>query len=85
MCMKTKETWTNRPTESGHLRRNDMLLTAKTSVVTHKMTQNAVKNIIPARINVLCWKPLMNSARRLTDGIMLPMVSKLRTVARLQD
>jgi len=32
MCMKTKETWTNRPTEIGHLRRNDMLFAEKSAV-----------------------------------------------------
>jgi hypothetical protein len=42
MCMKTKETWTNRPTESRNLRRNDMRLTAKNGFVTHHLHLHGV-------------------------------------------
>ena len=42
--MKTKERWTQCPLQDGHLRRNDMLLTAKTSVLTNKIRKNAPDN-----------------------------------------
>jgi hypothetical protein len=34
----------------GHLRRNDMLLTAKTSVVTNKVRENLIVNILLASL-----------------------------------
>jgi hypothetical protein len=48
--MKTNETWPNCPAQSGHLRRYDMPLTAKTGMVTTKMHKDSVDSIIPANV-----------------------------------